>query len=71
MFPSIIQADIKRASATNSVIPKKLSFELPQKILDKIYFAETTLSDQIVASETRVLEFTGYGKTLIVQNKMR
>jgi len=70
MFPSIIQADVKRASSTNSVIPKKLSFELPQEILDKIYFAETTLSDQIVASETKVLEFTGFGKTLIVQNKM-
>ena len=71
MFPSIIQAEVKRASSNNSVVPKKLSFELPQKILDKIYFAETILSDQIVASETYVLEFTGYGKTLIVRNKMR
>eukprot|EP00985_Skeletonema_marinoi_P022214 scaffold14073_cov137-Skeletonema_marinoi.AAC.5 len=70
MFPSIIQAEVKRESSSNSVIPKKLSFELPQKILDKIYFAETALSDQIVASETYVLEFTGYGKTLIVKNKM-
>ena len=68
MFPSIIQADVKRAPSC--VIPRKLNFDLPQKILDKIYFAETSLSDQIVASETYVLEFTGYGKTLIVRNKM-
>lgn len=68
MFPSIIQAEVRRA--TDCVIPKKLTFELPQQILDKIYYAETALSDQIVASETYVLEFTGYGKTLIVRNKM-
>ncbi len=69
MFPSIIQAEVKRSAA--SVIPKKLNFEFPQKILDKIYYAETALSDQIVASETYVLEFTEYGKTFIVRNKMR
>jgi carnitine O-acetyltransferase len=70
IFPSIIQAEVKRSSAYG-VIPKKLNFELPQKILDKIYYAETALSDQIVASETYVLEFTGYGKTLIVRNNIR
>ena len=69
MFPSIIQAEVKREKS--SVPPKKLSFELPQEILDKIYFAETALSDEIVASETYVLEFTGYGKSLIVRNKIR
>lgn len=71
-FPSLIQAEVRRASAENPdlVTPKKLNFDLPQSILDKIYYAETALSDEIVASDTYVLEFTGFGKTLIVRNKM-
>lgn len=71
-FPSLIKAEVRRASADNPsyVAPKKLTFELPQSVKDKIYYAETALSDQIVASDTYVLEFTGYGKMLIVRNKM-
>ena len=73
MFPPLIQAKVKRASVENLqfVMPRKLNFELPQTVLDKIYFAETALSDQIVASDTYVLEFSGYGKSLITLNKMR
>lgn len=73
LFPPLIQAEIKRAIGENShvVMPRKLNFDLPQIVLDKIYYAETLLSDQIVASDTFVLEFDGYGKTLIVRNKMR
>mmetsp|Transcript_22356 Transcript_22356/g.54148 ORF Transcript_22356/g.54148 Transcript_22356/m.54148 type:complete len:750 (+) Transcript_22356:202-2451(+) len=71
-FPSLIQAEVRRASVENPafVTPKKLNFDLPQSVLNKIYYAETALSDQIVASDTYVLEFTGFGKTLIVHNKM-
>lgn len=71
-FPSLIKAEVRRASADNPsfVAPKKLTFELPQSVKDKIYYAETALSDQIVASDTYVLEFTGFGKMLIVRNKM-
>ncbi len=71
-FPSLIEAEVRRASTENaaSVTPKKLIFDLPQSVLDKIYFAETALSDEIVASDTYVLEFTGYGKTFIVRNKI-
>ena len=71
-FPSLINAEVRRAANEDPALiaPKKLTFELPQGVIDKIYFAETALSDQIVASETKVLEFTGYGKLLIVRNKM-
>ena len=71
-FPSLIQAEVRRASASNPamVAPKKISFDLPQRVLDKIYYAESALSDQIVASDTFVLEFTGFGKTFIVRNRM-
>lgn len=71
-FPSLINAEVRRAANEDPALiaPKKLTFELPQGVIDKIYFAETALSDQIVASETKVLEFTGFGKLLIVRNKM-
>ena len=71
-FPSLIQAQIRRAAVDNPALiaPKKLTFDLPQTILDKIYYAETALSDQIVASDTYVLEFAEFGKLLIVRNKM-
>lgn len=71
-FPSLIQAGVRRAALSDPelIAPKKLNFVLPHDVLDKIYYAETALSDQIVASDTFVLEFTGYGKTLIVANKM-
>lgn len=71
-FPSLIEADVRRASTDNtaSVTPKKLVFDLPQIVLDKIYYAETALSDEIVASDTYVLEFKDFGKTYIVRNKI-
>lgn len=73
MFPSLVHAHVRKASAENPklITPRKLTFELPQCVLDKIYYAETALSDQIVASDTFVLEFDGYGKNFIVQNKVR
>ncbi|KAL7537770.1 hypothetical protein ACHAWF_005893 [Thalassiosira exigua] len=72
LFPALIQANVRRAAAENPafVTPKKLNFDLPETVLDKIYYAETALSDEIVASETYTLEFTGFGKRLIVHNQM-
>jgi len=72
IFPPLINADIRRATGANThfTMPRKLNLELPQSILDKIYYAETALSDQIVSSDTVVLEFAEYGKTLIVRNRM-
>lgn len=71
-FPSLIQAEVRRAATENPdfVTPKKIEFHLPESVLNSIYYAETTLSDQIVASDTYVLEFGKFGKTLIVHNKM-
>ena len=71
-FPSLIEAEVRRASTDNvaSFTPKKLNIHFPQSVLDKIYFAETALSDEIVASDTFVLEFTGFGKTYITRNNI-
>ncbi len=68
----MIQAEVRKAAAENSGLtsPRKLNFDLPQSVLDKIFFAEAALGDEIQASETFVLEFTGFGKNLIVQNKL-
>lgn len=52
------------------VFPKKLEFNLPPKVKDLIRYAEANLGDQIIASDTEVLEFHGYGKLLVVRNKL-
>ena len=72
LFPSLIQAEVRRADAGNSALttPRKLNFDLPQSVLDKIYFAETAMGDEILASDTFVLEFNGFGKNMIVHNKL-
>ena len=72
LFPSLIQAEVRRADAENSALttPRKLNFDLPQSVLDKIYFAETAMGDEIVASDTFVLEFNVFGKNMIVHNKL-
>lgn len=50
--------------------PKRLGFDLSPGILERIFFAETALGDQINASDTHVLCFKEYGKSMIVSNKM-
>ena len=77
-IPNVINAKVKRAATaldkagrtTLDVFPKRIVFELPEKVLTRIYFAETALGDQIVASETRVIEFTDYGKLFMVGNHL-
>ena len=78
MIPSVISANVKRAATALDpagrtkldVFPKKIPFDVPSSVKEKIYFAETALGDQIVSSETHVLEFTQYGKLYIVGNKV-
>jgi carnitine O-acetyltransferase len=53
-----------------TVFPKKINFDLPDTIRQKIHYAETALGDQIVASETYILEFQEYGKKFITANKL-
>mmetsp|Transcript_23857 Transcript_23857/g.52736 ORF Transcript_23857/g.52736 Transcript_23857/m.52736 type:complete len:671 (-) Transcript_23857:994-3006(-) len=75
---SLITAKVRRAAntldgqgnAALDVFPKKINFHLSNAIKRKIYFAETALGDQILASDTRILEFTDYGKQFITFNKM-
>jgi carnitine O-acetyltransferase len=76
--PHVIDAQTRRAALTLDasgaptldVFPKKLIFDLPNNVLDKIFYAETALGDEIVASDTVVLEFQHFGKSLIVANSM-
>lgn len=78
-IPHVVEAEVKRAASLKDkngellldTFPKKCVFELPSSVLEKIYFAETALGDQIVATDTVVLEFKGYGKKLIVANRLR
>lgn len=51
-------------------LPKKLVFEFPKSTLDRIYYAESALCDSVGACDTYVLEFSDYGKNLIVANSM-
>lgn len=74
LISSVITAAIERAATSKDnkldVLPKKLIFEFSKSTFDRIYFAESALCDSVVASDTFVLEFTNYGKNLIVANKM-
>jgi carnitine O-acetyltransferase len=54
----------------SAVFPKKINFDLPDSVRRKILYAETALGDQIVASDTYVLEFSDYGKRFITANKL-
>lgn len=77
-IPNVISAEVKRAAILPAntgaplwdTSPKKLEFELPESVTDKIFFAETALGDEIMSSDTYVLEFKTYGKSFIVKNKM-
>eukprot|EP00545_Synedropsis_sp_CCMP1620_P007009 CAMPEP_0119009176 /NCGR_PEP_ID=MMETSP1176-20130426/4189_1 /TAXON_ID=265551 /ORGANISM="Synedropsis recta cf, Strain CCMP1620" /LENGTH=738 /DNA_ID=CAMNT_0006961637 /DNA_START=21 /DNA_END=2237 /DNA_ORIENTATION=+ len=77
-IPSVINAETKRAaltldengSPTLDIFPKKLVFDIPRNVIQKIFYAETALGDEIVASDTVVLEFKDFGKSLIVANSM-
>lgn len=76
MIPNVISAKVVRAAtaldsagrATLDVFPKKIHFDIPDSIHRKIYYAETALGDDVVASETFVLEFKDYGKAFITSN---
>ena len=76
LITHVIEADVKRAAAMGpdgpfmDVTPKKLVFELSESTLDNIYFAETSLCDDISANDTHVLEFRDYGKRFITANKL-
>lgn len=78
VIPNVIEAQVKRAATTLDssgrttldVFPKKLQLEVPESVRRTIYYAETALGDEIVASDTFVLEFKDYGKSFITSNKL-
>jgi carnitine O-acetyltransferase len=69
-IPALLDAVVRRDASTFDSKPKRLDFEFPTSTLDDIYYAETLLGDQLLQSETHVLEFRDYGKKFITQNKM-
>jgi len=76
--PHVVQAKINRTMAdldasgkpALDIAPKKIGFDLNDAALRKIFYAETALGDEILASDIRVLEFKDFGKEFIVSNKM-
>ena len=77
-IPHVVQAKVRRAMVSLDdsgrpcldIFPKRITFDLCESLKRKIFFAETALGDQIVVSETHVLEFKDYGKKFITSNKM-
>jgi carnitine O-acetyltransferase len=77
-IPNVINAEIKRSALNTNdygrpgldVFPKKIAFSIPDNVKGQIYFAETALGDQILASDTVVLEFKDFGKLMIVSNNL-
>jgi hypothetical protein len=61
---------IPRRCLVSVVFPKKINFELSDSVRRKIHYAETSLGDEIVSSDTFVLEFTDYGKLFITANRL-
>lgn len=78
LIPSVIEANVRRAAdvlddkgkIALDVSPHKIIFDLSDVVKRKIYFAETKFGDQILASDTRILEFKDYGKHFITFNKL-
>lgn len=77
-IPHVIDASIERAnslpddgtSSSLDILPKKITINIPERIQRKIFHAETALGDEIIASDTEVLEFRDYGKKLITANNL-
>jgi carnitine O-acetyltransferase len=71
-IPHVINAAADRAGTHTTdnldVLPKKISFSIPEKLHKKIFHAETALGDEIISSDAWVLEFRDYGKVLIVDS---
>ena len=78
-IPAVIRAEVRRAAGMVNedgrpigidTSPKKLEIDVPGNVLDRIYYAETALGDEIFASDVYALEFREYGKNFITGNKM-
>lgn len=79
-IPTIVHAKVLRAAVVNGsnrngkpkldTNPKKLEFEIVEKLRDTIFYAETSLGDAVNADDTYILEFDKFGKNFIVGNKM-
>ena len=71
-IPDHLSAVIRQTGAASGLDtrPKKISLDLPQSVLSKIYYAETALGDQLLQSDTHVLEFNDFGKNFITANGM-
>jgi len=78
--PNLIDAKVVRAALMNQgkkvtdttyldTNPKKLTFDVVEKIQEQIFFAEMKLGDAISSDDTYVLEFKNFGKNYIVANK--
>jgi carnitine O-acetyltransferase len=58
------------AVATVDWSPKKMDFELNMEHIKDIHYSETSISDQVLQNEMRVLEFASFGKRWIKNRKI-
>ena len=79
-IPNISDAPIERAGMNWSceqsmrpeidVLPKKITFDIPDSVRQTIFFASTTLADAIAASDTKVLASHEFGKKFLATHKI-
>lgn len=60
----------QQQQARPDVKPRKLEFDLTPELVKQIHYAESRLADAIFQNHTTTMEFTGYGKTFLVQNQL-
>jgi len=60
----------KAPSSQDKIKPKKMNFELSMEHMKSIHYSETSISDQVMQNELRVLEFKSFGKRWIKSRKI-
>ena len=70
MFKLPFDPNLEEARKGMSLLPKRLEMTIDDEMKQYIYSAETHLGDDISGTDTEVLEFKRYGKTMITSSEM-
>ena len=70
MFKLPADPNLKASREHMSLMPKRLELTMNAELKQAVYSAETHLGDDISGTDTEVLEFERYGKTMITSAEM-
>ena len=70
MFKLPMDPNLEASRAQMSLQPKRLELSMDVELKQTVYSAETHLGDDISGTDTEVLEFERYGKTMITSSEM-